>query len=412
MMSVKACIISIGNELLIGRTINSNAAFIGRQLFGMGIHPHKVITIPDTEIQISKALEEALKEADVVITTGGLGPTNDDITKVVITRFFNGKLLLNESLLEKIKEKFSRRGIPMADVNREQAMVPDNAEILENGVGIAPGLYFRKKEKHVFVLPGVPAEMKYLMEYEVIPILKKVYHEEQPQKLIYRTIGIPESALYERLEPLISDLPGVDFMFYPSYSGVDVKIFCRDSCEMQKIHEKVFPVLEKYCYTRNEDESIEEVIQKICLKNQYTLSVAESCTGGLLQHLITNVSGSSGYFAGGVVSYSNEAKIQLLQVNKNDLEQFGAVSEPVARQMAEGVKKVFQTTIGIGITGIAGPTGGTPEKPVGLVYIGVSFKNHTQVRRFQFGNDRRVNKTRSAYSALHIVWKLIKEELK
>lgn len=407
---VKAEIISIGNEILIGRTINTNAAYIGKKLFDLGIHPEWVTTIPDTEKAIAEALKVAMSRANVIISTGGLGPTNDDITKAVVTRLLGGELIFDEQLFQKVKEKFAARKLTMPQVNKNQALVPNNAIVLDNEVGTAPGLLFEKNDRYVFVLPGVPREMMYLMEHEVLPFLKKKFATTQPLKLTFRTIGISESALYEKLTPLIHSLDQVDFMFYPAYSGVDVKVYCHDrSCSLENLKQKIYPLIEKYTYSMNEEEKIEEVIQKICIEKGYTLSAAESCTGGLLQSLLTDVSGSSNYFMGGVVSYSNESKIKVLGVQEDDLKQFGAVSEPVARQMALGVQRLLGTTIGIGITGIAGPTGGTPEKPVGLVYIGVAYKNQVEVKRFQFGKDRLINKTRSAYSALQMVWKMLKD---
>ncbi|GAB4184850.1 MAG: competence/damage-inducible protein A [Calditrichia bacterium] len=406
----KVEIISIGQELLLGRTINTNAAYIGRELFNIGLPPQWITTIADEKSQIMEAFTTAFSRSDVVISTGGLGPTNDDITKSVITELTGGQLIFNENILEKVKAKFSHRGLNMPKVNENQALVPDNAILLDNEVGTAPGLLFRKNNKIIFVLPGVPKEMKYIMINGVIPLLKKEFNLSASSMLVFRTIGIAESALYEKLVPVMEQYRDVSFMFYPAYSGVDVKVMPELTAGQQELQNSILKNIGKYVFSQDENQTIQEVIQEMCIQRQYWVSAAESCTGGLLQHLITNISGSSAYFAGGVVSYSNEIKHKILGVSVKDLEHYGAVSDVVASQMAEGVRKKFKTNIGIAITGIAGPTGERPGKPVGTVYICVRMNETEKVKRFQFGNDREINKIRSAYTALTMLWRMLKEE--
>lgn len=404
---MKAVIISIGNELLAGRTVNTNAAYLGRMLTDMGIRPIRMTTVPDEKEALVRELDEALQAADVIITTGGLGPTNDDITREVITEYFGGRLIFREEIWERIQQMFTRRNLPVPEVNRNQAFFPDNAELLENEVGTAPGMLFRKEGKYVFVLPGVPREMTTMMEQSVLPRLKSLKNLTIPPRMVFRTIGIAESALYERVMPVLQRYPEADFMFYPSYLGVDLKIFCREGCHPEALQTEILALIETFCFSTDENRSIMQVIQEIFIQNRWTLAAAESCTGGLLQHLLTEIPGSSEYFLGGVVSYSNDAKMRFLGVREEDLKEYGAVSEPVARAMAVGVKERFESSMGVGITGIAGPGGGTATKPVGLVYIGVAMEDEVWVRHFQFGTDRQINKMRSAGAALGMIWKMV-----
>ena len=401
-------IISIGFELLNGRTVNTNATFMAKKLVETGLKIKWITTIPDEEKYIKNAIKSALKRADIVITTGGLGPTNDDITKGIITKTMGGKLVFNEEVFAYVKQRFVARGLKMPETNRIQAMTPDNAEVLFNNVGTAPGLLFRHNERMIFVLPGVPKEMKFLMTNEVIPRLKTKTNMTVPQTYSYKTTGIPESALYEKLRDTIEKYNSVNFMFYPEYTGVEVKISGIDKNEIGQVRQIIEDEIGDYIYSREADGSLQKTLGELLNSKNLTISVAESCTGGLIGHLLTSVSGSSEYFMGGVISYSNRAKMDILNVKDETLVKYGAVSEQTAKEMAKGAKEKFSSDMALSVTGIAGPTGGTDEKPVGLVYIGLAYKDEVMAKKYLFGNDREVNKIRSAGAALEMARRFLK----
>ncbi|MCK5077218.1 MAG: competence/damage-inducible protein A [Calditrichia bacterium] len=407
-------IISIGFELLNGRTVNTNASFMAKKLVEAGLTVKWITTIPDEEEYIVNSLELALKRADVVITTGGLGPTNDDITKEIITKYLGGKLIFNEQVFENVKQRFANLGLTMPEINRNQAMVPDNAEALFNKFGTAPGLLFRpkkKNEKILAVLPGVPKEMKYLLTTEIIPRLKENYINDEVYTYVFKTFGVGESALYEKLYDAIKKHPAVEVMFYPEYAGVEVKIRGQEKNEIEKLRKIIDDNIGEYVFSIEADGTLQKELGTLLKEKKMTISVAESCTGGLIGHLLTSVSGSSEYFMGGIISYSNRAKMELLNVAEKTLIKYGAVSEQTAKEMAKGVKEKLASNIAISVTGVAGPTGGTKEKPVGLVYIGLSYKNNTYAQKYLFGNDREVNKIRSASAALEMARRFLKDEV-
>lgn len=406
-------IISIGNELLSGNTVNTNATFISKRLHEHGILTVYAQVVGDRKDSILAALKLAVTRADVVLLTGGLGPTHDDITKKVIAGFFNKKLIFDEKIYMEVKERFAKRGIPMPEINRNQALVPAGVQLMANPIGSAPGMIFRPGEKLIFVMPGVPREMKAMMNESVIPLLKELCPECQVKVDLFRTTGIPESAIYEKLEKDLPNYSSYEIAFLPKFTGVDLRIIRKkDDIKNEKKFQRFAKILQKsigdYIYS-SENIELEAVIGNLLREKQLSLSVAESITGGLIQDKITNISGSSEYFLGGVVVYSNEAKMRLLDVNKSSLQKFGAVSETVAREMVEGVRKKFGSDIAVSTTGIAGPTGATDTKPVGLVYIGISDKNGTRVKKYQFGNDRNINKARSAQAAIEMIRRQIKD---
>ncbi len=403
---MKAAIISIGNELLNGKTINKNATFIAGKLYEIGVETVTVLTIRDERGAIQEALNLALQKAEVVISTGGLGPTHDDITKKVVAEFFNSRLILNDALLAKIEEKFRRRGSKMPPINRNQAMVPDKARLIDNPVGTAPGLIFERNGKWVFVLPGVPREMQAMVENFIIPFLKEKGRLPDIRVHFYRTTGIAESRIYQLCHEFMEQFPDYEIAFLPKFTGVDIRVAVRsDSPNAGRFNEfenELYNRIGKYIYTKGEEE-LEAVVGRLLKEKGMTISVAESCTGGLVQDRITNVSGSSEYFLGGMVTYSNESKMKFLNVQESSLKEYGAVSDVVAREMAEGVRNAVGTTIGVSTTGIAGPTGATPEKPVGLIYIGLATPDTVVARRFVFTDDRRLNKELGAQAALEMV---------
>lgn len=406
----KVSIISIGDELLIGQTINTNAAYIGEKLTSIGYEVIRNFTVGDNKEDIIQTLSDAELISDFIFITGGLGPTHDDITRTCIIEYFKTDLVFDEQTFERIKKLFERRKIQMPEINREQAIVPRIARVIPNDYGTAPGYDITKDGKRFFVMPGVPYEMRGMMENTILPDLKKYIQSKNifyNQKILYTT-GIPESALYSRLEDLKPLFNEVKVAFLPSQFGVKIRLSMRSNNEqlnlekIKSLEEKIRERVGEFIYT-DEDLSLEEVIGKILTEKKLKIAVAESCTGGLICNRITNIPGSSNYFERGVVSYSNEAKIQILGVNPETIKNFGAVSEQTAIEMARGVRKISNAAIGISTTGIMGPTGATETKPVGLVYIGYSDGEKEFAKQFNFADNRVRNKERTSQAALDIL---------
>ncbi len=404
-------IISIGNELLIGQTINSNASFISEKLFSINIHVKKIVSIGDVEKDLIEELVDSEKFYDITFITGGLGPTHDDITKNVLIKYFDDELVFNEKVFENVENLFSIRGIKTPSINREQAMVPSKALIVWNRLGTAPGFCFEKNEKLFIALPGVPYEMKEMMNDSIIPMLTEKYNGKfgfvQKSKT-FLTIGISESALAEMIGNVRELVGENNFAFLPSLIGVKLRVDVRaETTEevneiLSEIEKKLYDKVGDYIYGVN-DEQLEKIISQLLKQKKLKLATAESCTGGLLASKITDISGSSEYFLGGVNVYSNESKINILGVNAGTIEKYGAVSEETALEMALNVRKLFKADIGVSITGIAGPEGGTEEKPVGLVFIGYSDSEKTFAKKFLLGHIRERNKIRAASHALDIL---------
>lgn len=413
----KVSIISIGDEILIGQTINTNAAYIGEKLTALGYEVIRNFTVGDEKQAILKTLKDAEDISDFIFVTGGLGPTHDDITRSCILEYFQTELVFDESTFERIKKLFERRNIPMPEINRDQAMVPKIAKIIPNDYGTAPGYDITKNGKRFFIMPGVPYEMKGMMEQTILPELKNYIQSKgvfYNQKILYTT-GIPESALYSKLQDIRPLFDEVKVAFLPSQFGVKIRLSMRSESEelnLQKIkfvEDKIRERVNEYIYS-DEDLPLEEVIGKILTEKKLKLAVAESCTGGLICNRITNVPGSSNYFERGVVSYSNEAKIQILGVNPETIQKFGAVNEQTAIEMARGVRKISGADIGISTTGIMGPTGATETKPIGLVYIGYSDGEKEFAKQYNFADNRVRNKERTSQAALELLWRMIKEK--
>lgn len=400
---MKAAIISIGNELLNGKTVNKNATFIAAKLYEIGVETVTGVTIRDEAAAIREALDITLKKADVVISTGGLGPTHDDITKKVVAEYFGRSLVLNFAILNKIQEKFRRRGSEMPPINRNQAMVPENTHLIDNPIGTAPGLLFEQNHQWVFILPGVPREMQAMVEGFILPFLKEKGQLPEIQVHFFRTTGIAESRIYQLCHDFFEQFPTYEIAFLPKFTGVDIRVAVKsEASRFPAFEQELYRRIGKYIYTKGEEE-LEAVVGRLLKEKGYTIAVAESCTGGLIQDRITNISGSSTYFMGGMVTYSNESKMKFLGVKSASLKQYGAVSDVVAREMAQGVLQALGTTIGVSTTGIAGPTGATPEKPVGLIYIGLATPDTVIARRFVFTSDRRLNKELGAQATLELV---------
>ena len=407
---MKAYIITIGDEILLGNTLNTNVAFIGTQLFDINIPVIKSSVIGDDNTAILNELKFATEIADLVLITGGLGPTHDDVTRKSIVDFFNTELIENQEVLEDIKSLFEKRKRKMSPVNIDQAKVPKIAEVIRNSHGTAPGIWIDQGGKIYVVMPGVPYEMEAMMQSYVIPKLIEKIGAEQ-SKLIRKmilTTGIPESTLYERLGNLDDLLQGGKLAFLPNQYGVKLRISVEGTDEkelknkMMEIEQRIRSKAGRFIYGVGEDQ-LEAVVGRLLNEREFKIATAESCTGGLVGNMLTNVSGSSKYFERGVICYSNAAKVEILKVNEDTLVEHGAVSMEVAMQMAEGIKSTSGADIGLATTGIMGPTGATSEKPVGLVYIGYCDDKVCTAKKFNFGEERLLNKQRTAQAALDFV---------
>ncbi|PIW69883.1 MAG: competence/damage-inducible protein A [Ignavibacteriales bacterium CG12_big_fil_rev_8_21_14_0_65_30_8] len=411
---MNAHIITIGDEILIGQTLNSNAADIGNKLVDIQIFVKKASIVADDETEIINEFKDCWDKNDLIIVTGGLGPTHDDVTRQCVVKFFNTELVEDQEVLDDVKKIFEKRGRKIDKINECQALVPKIATPIRNILGTAPGFYIEKDDKVFVVLPGVPAEMNYMMESFLIPKLKEKVGEIKSYSLRSNllTTGIPESLLYKRLGNLKELLDGAKLAFLPNQFGVKMRITVKAETEilaknkLLEIEQKIRGKVGRYIYSRTE-ETLEEVVGRLLTERELTISLAESCTGGLLSNLLTNVPGASKYFERGIISYGNSSKIEILKVKKQTLEKFGAVSEEVAIQMAEGVRNISKTNIGLSITGIMGPTGATTDKPVGLVYIGFCDDKTSTAKKFVFGEDRIINKHRTTQAALELIRRYI-----
>jgi nicotinamide-nucleotide amidase len=411
---VQAEILTIGDELLIGQVINTNAAEISKQLNAIGIAVSRVTTVGDNEKDILSAIGSAWKENDVIIATGGLGPTHDDISKHLVAKFFKKKLILDKKTLAHVRARFRTFGIKkMPGVNIGQAMVPIGFKALRNDRGTAPGLLYHQKNKTFIILPGVPHEMNWLMGKWVLPELQKTYKKKLGDVIIHRTLlttGIGESLLAEKIGDVKKFLEkDATLAFLPKTSGVRLRISVHDS-SAQKARAKVARI-EKHIRKRagnsifgTDTDTLEEKVVELLKKNDATLSTAESCTGGMLSMRITNVPGSSEVFMGGVISYDNSVKMNELRVPKDLINTHGAVSEECVRAMAEGALKKFGTSFALSITGVAGPGGGTKEKPVGTVWIALAESDNSILAKlYTFAGDRSIIRERSTDSALEML---------
>ncbi len=417
MQLINAEVITIGDEILFGQITDTNTQWISAEIDKIGIKTVRKSSVGDTREDIVNVLNESLKRADVVFFTGGLGPTKDDITKYTLAAYFNDELVINKEAEAFIKDFFEKRGREFTEINRQQAAIPSKCTYLPNKTGTAPGMWFEHEGKIIVSMPGVPNEMKYLMTYEVIPRLKEYFKTPIITHKIIRTIGIGESFLAEKISDWEDSLPShIKLAYLPSFGQVKLRLtgygddfqVLADDIDAQV--EKLRPIIAEFIYSFDNQE-LEESLGTILTESHETVAVAESCTGGYLSHLFTSVSGSSAYFMGGVVSYSNEAKMNVLSVKQETLENFGAVSEQTVTEMAEGVRKLMNTTYGIATSGIAGPGGGSEEKPVGTIWIAVSGPEGTIARKFLFMGQRSVNIQYGSVTALNMLRKLINRTL-
>ena len=410
---MKAEIITIGDELLIGQTIDTNSAWIGSEMSLIGFDIWRKTSIHDKRQDILNALKEVTGRSDVVLITGGLGPTSDDITKQTLCEFFNTRLILNSEVLSMIEEMMNRRKFPMNDNNRRQAEVPESCKVLKNAMGTAPGMWFSKDGTIFISMPGVPYEMKHIMIELVLPELKKRFSS---QVIIHRSImtyGEPEARLAELLASFESALPeNIKLAYLPS-SGIIKLRLTGTGTNSQILSVKIEEQVKNLCniipdliFAENE-ESLESVIGRHLKAKNQTICTCESCTGGRIANMITSVSGSSSYFRGSVIAYDNSIKIRFLDVKEETIASYGAVSEQVVIQMAENIRSLFLTDFAVATSGIAGPDGGTEEKPVGTIWIAVTSDKGTVTLKHVFGNNRILNIDRFSIAALNLLRKQI-----
>ena len=380
---MKAEIIAVGTEILLGDIVNTNSAYLAKELALLGIDVYHQSCVGDNEQRLMDTFSEGLKRSDIIITTGGLGPTSDDITKEVACKMFEQEMELDEKSLEKIQQFFKNIGIDMTENNKKQAYFPKNSIILENENGTAPGAILTKDKKIIIILPGPPKEMVPMFEYKVKPYLKGMNEEV----LISRTLkffGIGESTLESKIIDIVQEQSNPTVAIYVSNMELRLRITAKAENE-DRANKIIIPIIKKvkarvgeFIYAED-NIPIEEVVSKILVEKNLTIATAESCTGGLVSSTLINYPGISSVFMEGCVTYSNESKINRLGVSENTLIKYGAVSEETAREMAEGIAKNLNTNVAISTTGIAGPGGGTTDKPVGLVYIGIYINGKTTV---------------------------------
>lgn len=404
-----ADIVNIGDELLIGQVVNTNASWMAEQLNSIGIKVRQITAISDSAQHIKNTIDGAFKVSEVIILTGGLGPTKDDITKQVLAEYFNTRMVTHEPTLRDIEDFFRMRGRPVTELNRKQAEIPECCEPLPNSKGTAPGMWFENEGKILVSVPGVPFEMKSLMEDYILPRLAARINGDV---IIHKTIltqGVGESFLADLIAEWEDDLPAhIRLAYLPQPGIVRLRLTAtghdRETLqdEINQLVNKLLQIIPEYVFGFDND-TLETIVGSLLRERGETLSTAESCTGGYLAHMITKVAGSSDYYKGSIIAYSNQLKTSLLGIEQEMIVTHGAVSREVVSAMATSARERLQTTWALATSGIAGPSGGTPEKPVGTVWISLAGPNETFARRFQLGNDRERNIHISALSALNML---------
>jgi len=416
MQQIKVSIITIGDELLIGQVIDTNSAWIAQELNKIGIWVHRRVAVGDLWEDIWKALDNESEVSDVVLITGGLGPTADDITKPLLNKYFGGKMIMHQETLEHITylfEKVFNRPLPLLESNRKQAEVPDVAIILKNHVGTAPIMMFEKNAKIFISMPGVPHEMKTAMEKHVLPLLKERFELPYIGHRTLLTAGIGESFLAERIKDFERNLPeNIKLAYLPNHGMVRLRLTIQgDVGTAENELDKAFSVLKEHVkdvLAVEEDIPFEILLGRLLKEKNKTVATAESCTGGYIAYLITSIAGSSDYFKGSVVSYANSIKENVLQVNNKTLASVGAVSEETVKEMVQGVLKLMQTDYAIAVSGIMGPGGGSDEKPVGTVWFAVGNAEKIETRKMHFRFERKRNIELTAVNALYLLCMFIK----
>ena len=390
---MRAIIITIGDEILMGQILDTNSRYMAKRLTDIGVEVVEMLTIPDKRDEIFETVDYAMEQSDLVLVTGGLGPTKDDVTKKVLADFFGTRLVFNEQAMEWLEELL------------RHPYLPENCRVLHNFKGTASGMWFEKGWKSLISMPGVPFEMEHLMETYVIPDLKAKYPNLQLEYRMVKVYDVPESQLAAHLEKWEDSLKeGFKLAYLPSPGMVRLRITAKGEAvkRLEEMYESLKLELKGMRYTEG-DDALEIQVGQLLREKGVTVATAESCTGGEIAHLLTSVPGSSDYFKGSVVAYANEVKVNVLGVNPADIEREGVVSEPVVLQMAEGVRRVMGTDYAVATSGVAGPAGGTPEKPVGTVWIGVATPRGCFARKYVFSFTRERNIAKAAAKALELL---------
>lgn len=409
-------IITIGDEILIGQIVDTNSAFIGKELNKIGVSVYQITSVQDDRVQILKALENAKNNAEIVIVTGGLGPTKDDITKHTFCEYFDDVLVENKEVLRHVEELFRKyiTTSTISDINRKQALVPSKAEALHNAYGTAPGMWIKEEGTTYVSLPGVPFEMKNLIKDVVIP---KIVSEFERPYILHKTLvtyGIGESALADKIEDWEDNLPSyIKLAYLPNLGKVRLRLSAKGSDSnhianaVEEEMQKLYPLIDDFIYGIEDEETLEEVVAKLFTAKKMTLATAESCTGGKIAQRITSLSGASAYFKGSVVSYATETKINVLNVSKETIEEHSVVSGEVAKSMAENVLKLLKTDFAVATTGNAGPSKGDSDADIGTVFIAVASPSGVCVEKFMMGNHR----TRIVQKAVNKAFELLQKEI-
>jgi nicotinamide-nucleotide amidase len=413
---MKISIITIGDEILIGQTIDTNSAWMGKKLNAIGAQIHQIVSVGDDLPDIIQNLEKALQHSDVVLLTGGLGPTKDDVTKKALCEFFGVDLVFHQPTYDRILKLFEKWGRSTTEAHRLQCFMPGNAELLYNKMGTAPGMWFEKDGKVVVSMPGVPYEMKYLMETHVISKLKATFPGQPIVHRTIQTVGEGESRIAFRLEDIESALPAhIKLAFLPNLGKVRLRLTGKgpDQTALEhELDEKVKQIVDRIpeLIFGFGEIKLEAAIGQMLKERQLKLATAESCTGGFLAHMITSVPGSSDYFQGSIIAYANAVKMNQLGVKADTLNQQGAVSEATVREMVTGALDLLQTDLAVATSGVAGPGGGSEEKPVGTVWMAVGNNNRIKTRLIRAGKDRIKNIEYSSVHALNLIREFLLEE--
>ena len=406
---MRAEIIAVGTEILLGDIVNTNAQYLSKELASLGIDVYNQSVVGDNEKRLLEALESGFLKSDIIITTGGLGPTVDDITKEVAAKFFNKELIFDKDSFDWIKSYLNIEDEFMLETNKKQAYIPKDSIKLHNNFGTAPGVIINENKKILIILPGPPREMKAMFNDYIVDYLKGLTKDVLKSKVL-RLFGIGESVMAKKVEHLMNNNSNPTIAPYAKESDTILRITAKASSEkecielIKPIEEEIKSILGEYIYGEDED-SLESVVSKLMINKKLNIGVAESCTGGMIASTLISYPGISEVFNEGAVTYSNEAKIRRLGVKEETLEKFGAISFEVAKEMCEGIAKTSQSNIGVSTTGIAGPSGGTEEKPVGLVYIGVTINNRTIVEKHIFKGSRERIRRRATLTAINLLRK-------
>ncbi len=418
MQTINASIITIGDELLIGQVIDTNSAFIAQELNKIGVWVKRRVAVGDVREEIWKALDNEAAVSDIILITGGLGPTKDDITKPLLAEYFSGKLIMHEATLAHVTYLFEhvfKRPMPLLEVNRKQAEVPDVCTVLKNDVGTAPGMLFEKNGRIFISMPGVPNEMKFIMQRHVLPMIKEKFELPYIGYKTLMTVGIGESFLAERLKNFELNLPSlIKLAYLPNHGMVRLRLTAQgEKQQIEKLLEENFNILKQQVedvMAIDEDITFEILLGRLLKDKHKTVTTAESCTGGYIAHLITSVAGSSEYFKGSVVSYDNSIKENILHVNNETLNAVGAVSEETVQQMITGILNVMKADYAVAVSGIMGPGGGSAEKPVGTVWIAVGNHIKTETKKMNFRFDRKRNIELTGINALYLLCSFIRND--